>query len=49
MISLKGTHFIQDIILTYSRWYLAYLLSCQHEEELMEERGVSIAHFTSHP
>ena len=49
MISIKGTHFIQDIILTYSRWYLAYLLSCQHGEELMEERGVSIDHFTIHP
>ena len=49
MISIKGTHFIQDLILTYSRWYLAYLLSCQHGEELMEERGVSVDHLTSHP
>jgi transposase-like protein len=26
MISFKGAHFVQDIILTCVRWYLAYPL-----------------------
>jgi hypothetical protein len=28
------------------RWYLAYPLSTRHVEELMEERGVKVDHFT---
>ena len=27
MISFKGAHFVQDIILAYARWYVAYPLS----------------------
>jgi putative transposase len=46
MISFKGAHFPQDIILTCVRWYLAYPLSSRHVEELMEERGVSVDHAT---
>jgi putative transposase len=46
MISFKGAHFPQDIILTCVRWYVAYPLSCRHVEELMEERGVSVDHAT---
>jgi putative transposase len=46
MISFKGAHFPQDIILTGVRWYLAYPLSYRHVEELMEERGVPIDHAT---
>ena len=41
MISFKGVHFVQDIILAYARWYVAYLLSSYHGEELMDERSVS--------
>ncbi len=46
MISFKGAHFPQDIILTGVRWYVAYPLSYRHVEELMEERGVPIDHAT---
>jgi putative transposase len=46
MISFKGAHFVQDIILTYVRWYLAYPLSYRQVEELMQERGVSVDHAT---
>ena len=45
MISFKSAHFVQDIILAYARWYVAYLLSYQHGEELMDERSVSVDHF----
>jgi putative transposase len=46
MISFKGAHFVQDIILTCVWWYLAYPLSYRQVEELMEERGVSVDHAT---
>jgi putative transposase len=46
MISFKGAHFPQEIILTCVRWYVAYPLSYRHVEELMEERGVSVDHAT---
>jgi putative transposase len=46
MISFKGAHFPQDIILMGVRWYMAYPLSYRHVEELMEERGVSVDHAT---
>jgi putative transposase len=39
MVSFKGTHFVQDMILTCVGWYLAYPLSDRHVEELMQERG----------
>ena len=45
-VSFKGAHFPSDIILTCVRWYVAYPLSYQHVEELMEERGVAIDHAT---
>jgi putative transposase len=43
---LHGVHFVNDIILTCVRWYLAYPLSYHHVEELMQERGVSVDHST---
>jgi transposase-like protein len=46
MISFKGAHFPQEIILMGVRWYLAYPLSTRHVEELMEERGVELDHAT---
>ena len=46
MVSFKGAHFPQDIILMGVRWYVAYPLSYRHVEELMEERGVPIDHAT---
>ena len=46
MISFKGAHFPQEIILMCVRWYVAYPLSYRHVEELMEERGVSVDHAT---
>jgi len=46
MVSFKGAHFVQDIILTCVRWYLAYPLSYRQVEELMQERGVFVDHAT---
>jgi putative transposase len=46
MVSFKGAHFLKDIILTCVRWYLAYLLSYRHVEELMQEHGVAVDHST---
>ena len=46
MISFKGHHFKDVIILLSVRWYLAYPLSDRHIEELMAERGVDIDHST---
>src|SRR5947208_5860678 len=46
MISFKGAHFPQEIILMGVRWYVAYPLSYRHVEELLEERGVPIDHAT---
>ena len=48
MLSFKGAYFVQDIILTCVRWYLAYPLSYRQGEELMQERGVSVDHATIH-
>src|SRR5262245_55267818 len=45
-VSFKGVHFPKDIILMGVRWYVAYLLSYRHIEELMEERGVEVDHST---
>ena len=38
MISFKGRHHQQDIILQCVRWYVAYSLSYRDLEELMQER-----------
>ena len=46
VVSFKGTHFPQEIMLTCVRWYVADPLSYRHVEELMEERGVSGDHST---
>jgi putative transposase len=45
-VSFKGAHFPQEIMLMGVRWYVAYPLSTRHIEELMEERGVEVAHST---
>jgi len=46
MISFKGRHFQNTIIMMAIRWYLAYSLSYRDIEELMAERGVEIDHST---
>jgi putative transposase len=46
VVSFKGTRFLQEIMLTCVRWYVAYPLSYRHAEELMAERGVSVDHST---
>src|SRR5262245_18091522 len=46
VISFKGAHFPQEVILMGVRWYVAYPLSTRHVEELMEERGVEVDHST---
>ena len=46
MISFKGRHFPNDLILMAVRWYVSYPLSYRNIEELMEERGVNLDHST---
>jgi putative transposase len=45
-ISFQGAHFSPEVMLMGVRWYVAYPLSTRHVEELMEERGVHVAHST---
>ena len=42
----KWKHYQPDIILLTVRWYLRYNLSLRDSVEMMEERGVSLAHTT---
>ena len=42
----KWKHFQPDIILLCVRWYLRYSLSYRDLVEMMEERGLSLAHTT---
>jgi putative transposase len=46
MLSFKGMRFPADVILVCIRWYAAYPLSYRHLEEIMDERGVSVDHYT---
>jgi putative transposase len=46
MISFKGRHFQQEMILQSVRWYLAYSLSYRDIEEIMDERGFDVDHST---
>ena len=46
MVSFKGRHHQQDIILQCVRWYVAYSLSYRDLEELMQERGYAVDHST---
>ena len=42
----KWRHFAPEIILLCVRWYLRYSLSYRDLEEMMTERGLSVAHTT---
>ena len=44
MLATKGMRFPIHVILVCIRWYAAYPLSYRHLEEMMEERGVFVAH-----
>jgi putative transposase len=48
VISFKGRHHQQDIILQCVGWYVAYSLSSRDLEELMQEqeRGYTVDHST---
>ena len=46
MMSCKGAHFPQAIILMGVRWYVAYPLSTRHVADLRRERGVHVDHST---
>jgi transposase-like protein len=43
----KGRHFEQDIIILCVRWYLRYKLSYRDLVEMMDERGLPLAHTTT--
>lgn len=42
----KWKHYQTDIIILTVRWYLRYNLSFRDLVEMMEERGLSLAHTT---
>ena len=42
----KGRHFDAEMILLCVRWYVTYKLSYRDLVEMMEERGISLAHTT---
>ncbi|PFD62655.1 IS6 family transposase, partial [Bacillus cereus] len=42
----KWKHYQPEIILLTVRWYLRYHLSFRDLVEMMEERGLSVAHIT---
>ena len=42
----KGRHRKPEIFLLCLRWYLRYTLTYRNLVEMMEERGVSVAHTT---
>lgn len=46
VLSFKGRHHQQDMILQCVRWYIAYSLSYRDLEELMQERGDEVDHST---
>jgi putative transposase len=46
MISFKGAHAAQEIMLTCVRWYVAYPPSDRQREERRQERGVLVDHPT---
>ena len=48
MISFKGRHFQQEMVLQCVRWYVAYALSYRDLEEIMKERGFEVDHSTIH-
>ena len=45
---LKRLHFPFAVMLTYVRWFVAYLLRLRQIEEIMAERGVDFDHATVH-
>ena len=45
---IKRLRFPLEIMLVCVRWYVAYPLSLRNLEEMMNERGVTVDHFTIH-
>lgn len=46
MTDFKGCHFPKDVMLMAIRWYISYLLTYKHVEELLEEREIEHDHAT---
>jgi putative transposase len=46
VVDLKGSHFEREIVISGVRWYVAYPISYHQLEEMMEERGVEVDHFS---
>ena len=46
MLIVKRLRFPIEVILVCICWYATYPLSCQHLEEMIAERGVSVDHST---
>ena len=42
----KGRHFDQQVIVLCVRWYLSYKLSSRDLVNMMDERGIVLAHTT---
>ena len=45
----KGRHFDQQVIMLCVRWYLSYKLSSRDLVNMMDERGIVLAHTTILP
>ena len=45
-MDFKGSQFERDIILWGVRWHVAYPISYRQPEEMMQERGVEVNHFS---
>ena len=46
MIDFKGAHFPKDVILYAVFFYVRYAVSYRDLEEIMEEKGVKVDHYT---
>jgi len=42
----KGRHFDQEVIVLCVRWYLSYKLSSRDLVNMIDERGIVLAHTT---
>jgi len=45
---IKRMHYPLEVMLTCVRWYVSYLLSFRHLEEMVEKCGVVVDHATIH-
>jgi transposase-like protein len=42
----KGLHFDREVVILCVRWYVSYKLSSRDLVNMMDERGIELAHTT---